>query len=96
MYGVFATIFYDEEKVQLQSLWRGQYIFFNDYSIKLPYRNDTVSGHWIRVHHKEEINSNPSATATAAIVAAAGGAAWPAHQPTAAAVPSIGNPQAYY
>ena len=27
MYGVFATIFNDEEKVQLQSLWRGQYIF---------------------------------------------------------------------
>ena len=28
MYGMFSTIFYDEEKVQLQSLWSGQYPLF--------------------------------------------------------------------
>ena len=55
------------------------------------YRNDTVSGHWIRVYHKEDA-SNGSASNTAAIAAAAAG--WP--PPTAAAVPSIGNTQAYY
>merc|ERR1719340_197164 len=38
------------------------------------YRNDTVSGHWIRVYHKEDA-SNGSASNTAAIAAAAAG--WP-------------------
>ena len=52
-------------------------------------RNDTVSGHWIRVHHKEDVNSG-SAANTAAIAAAAAG--WPPPTP----VPSIGNTQAYY
>ena len=34
------------------------------------YRNDTVYGPWIRVHHKEDVN-NSSAANTATIVAAA-------------------------
>lgn len=62
------------------------------------YRNDSVSGHWIRVHHKEELNSaNQSASnsAMAAVTAAAAGS-WLPPPPTATAVPSIGNPQAYY
>ena len=54
------------------------------------YRKDSVSGHWIRVHHKEE-SSNNAASNTAAIAAAAAG--WP---PPTATVPSIANTQAYY
>ena len=52
------------------------------------YRQDSIAGHWIRVHHKEEVSAN----STAAIAAAAAG--WP--PPTPAAVPGITNTQAYY
>lgn len=52
------------------------------------YRKDAVSGHWIRVHHKEEANNGSN---TSAIVAAAAG--WP---PPTAPPPSITNSQAYY
>ena len=34
------------------------------------YRNDTVSCHWIRVHHKKDVNNGLAAN-TATIVAAA-------------------------
>ena len=55
------------------------------------YRKDSVSGHWLRVHHKEENNTS----STAAIAAAAAG--WPPPTPAAVpSVPSIANTQAYY
>ncbi len=52
------------------------------------YRKDSVSGHWIRVHHKEESTVNN----TMAIAAAAAG--WPPPAPSAPT--SITNSQAYY
>jgi len=48
------------------------------------YRKDTPSGHWVRIHHKEEPNNSVAAPTLAS-------AGW--HPPT---VPSIANTQAYY
>lgn len=59
------------------------------------YRKDSVSGHWVRIHHKEENNTagnNSAVSAIAAAAAAAGGAGWP--PPPSA--PPITNTQAYY